>query len=112
MFKHLTFDRYNKQANKLYEQLAFLKYDGDCANVDNAKQVVRFYSTLVNIGEYENSTSGFLQYLKDEIDLYEMDLIEEENNHAPTYEEYHGIKSWEEFDEYEDYASEMYRSLR
>ena len=112
MFEHLTFDRQNEQANRLFQRLTELKYGNDAHDSNNLIQVIKFYDTLVEVGEYENSTSGFLQYLKEEINLYEMDLIEEENNHVPTYEEYHGIKSWEEFDEYEDYASEMYRSLR
>lgn len=73
MFKHLTFDRQNEQANRLFQHLTTLKYGNDAHDPNNLIQIIKFYDTLVEVGEYENSTSGFLQYLRNEIDLYEMD---------------------------------------
>lgn len=87
MFKHLTFDRQNEQANRLFQRLTELKYGNDAHDPNNLIQVIKFYDTLVEVGEYENSTSGFLQYLKEEIDLYEMDEFSNSIDNVNDFEE-------------------------
>ena len=89
MFKHLTFNRQNEQANRLFQRLTELKYGNDAHDPNNLIQVIKFYNTLVEVGEYENSTSGFLQYLRNEIDLYEMDEFSNsiDNDNMNDFEE-------------------------
>lgn len=87
MFKHLTFDRQNEQANRLFQRLTELKYGDDAHDPNNLIQVIKFYNTLVEVGEYENSTSGFIQYLRSEIDLYEMDEFSNSFDESSNFEE-------------------------
>lgn len=87
MFKHLIFDRQNEQANRLFQRLTELKYGNDAHDPNNLIQVIKFYNTLVEVGEYENSTSGFLQYLKEEIDLYEIDEFSNSIDNVNDFEE-------------------------
>ena len=87
MFKHLTFDRQNKQAERLFQHLATLKYGNDAHDLDNLMQIIKFYDTLVEVDEHENSTSGFIQYLRSEIDLYEMDEFSNSFDDSNNFEE-------------------------
>ena len=87
MFEHLTFDRQNEQANRLFQRLTELKYGNDAHDPNNLIQMIKFYGTLVEVGEHENSTSGFLQYLRNEIDLYEMDEFNDSIDNVNDFEE-------------------------
>lgn len=87
MFKHLVFDRQNEQTERLFQHLTTLKYGSDAHDLDNLMQVIKFYDTLVEVGEYENSTSGFIQYLRSEIDLYEMDEFSNSFDDSNNFEE-------------------------
>lgn len=87
MFKYLAFDRQNEQAERLFQHLATLKYGNNAHDFDNLMQVIKFYDTLVEVGEYENSTSGFIQYLRSEIDLYEMDEFSNSFDDSSNFEE-------------------------
>lgn len=91
MFKHLTFDRQSEQAGCMFQHLAALKYGNDAHDPNNLLQIINFYDTLVEVGEYENSTSGFLQYLKEEIDLYEMDEFSNSIDNIDGLEEEYGL---------------------
>ena len=87
MFKHLIFNRQNEQVERLFKRLTELKYGNDAHDLDNLMQVIKFYDTLVEVGEHENSTSGFIQYLRSEIDLYEMDEFGNSFDGSNNFEE-------------------------